>query len=388
MRVTLVSRIYRPEPAAASFYLGAVADALIAAGHSVDVVTAAPPRGMRLTPRGERIRTFPVLRDRSGYVRGYLQYLSFDVPLAIRTLLMRRPDVVFVEPPPTTGAVMRVVCAIRRIPYVYDAADIWSDAAAYATDSTFVIRTLRWLERFAMRGASELVTISDGVVVRTRELGVSSPITVTGFGADTSVFSYAEAEIEPVFLYAGTYSGLHGAGILIDAFARFLPDHPGFTLRFVGNGTERAALEARAAELGIGAAVEFLDSVSAVELRSHLAKATASLATLLPDGGYEYAFTSKVYSSLAVGCPVVFAGPGPTRPFIQSAGEHVAAGEAVEYDADAIAAALHRLSIRPPSASDRRAVADWTESEHSLSVIAQRVAGVIASVARPARSES
>ncbi|MDO5500237.1 MAG: hypothetical protein Q4F67_11230 [Propionibacteriaceae bacterium] len=34
-----------------------------------------------------------------------------------------------VEPPPTTGLVVRVACALRRTPYVYYAADLWSVAA-------------------------------------------------------------------------------------------------------------------------------------------------------------------------------------------------------------------------------------------------------------------
>lgn len=377
MRIALATRIYRPEPAAASFYLGAVADALVAAGHRVDVYTVRPPKGLRAVSRGERIRMFPVLRDRSGYVRGYVQYLSFDVPLALRLLFAKRPDAVFVEPPPTTGAVVRVVCAIRRIPYVYDAADLWSDAATHATGSGLVVRVLRALERFAMRGAASLVTISQGVVDRARELGVARPFTVTGFGADTSEFSYLAADREPVFVYAGTYSELHGAGVLVDAFARFLRAHPEYRLRFIGNGTEREALEARAAALGIADAVEFLDPLPASELGVHLARATASLATLLPGGSYEYAFTSKAYSSLAVGCPVIFAGPGPTGPFIDGAAETVRAGVAIDYDADAVAEAMGAFADRPASAAEREATAAWTEREHSLRAVASRVAEVV-----------
>ena len=143
MRVTLVSRIYRPEPAAASQFLGAVADALAEDGDDVTVLTARPPRRMAVPSSRERVKTFPVLRDRDGYVRGYLPYLSFDVPLAFRLLFARRPDVVFVEPPPTTGAVVRAICALRRVPYVYDAADVWSDAANMATGSSLVITVLR-----------------------------------------------------------------------------------------------------------------------------------------------------------------------------------------------------------------------------------------------------
>ncbi|MCW2289865.1 glycosyltransferase involved in cell wall biosynthesis [Leucobacter luti] len=380
MRIIIATRIYRPEPSAASFFLGSVADALTAGGHEVEVLTAKPLPGQGEASRGERVKTFPVLRDTNGYVRGYVQYMSFDIPLAFRLLFSRRPAAVFVEPPPTTGAVVRVVCALRRIPYVYDAADIWSDAAAQATSSGVVVKILRWLEKFAMRGAAELVTISHGVVDRVRQLGVTTPIDVTGFGADTSVFGYREVPQEKLFIYAGTYTGLHGADILIEAFAQFSETHPGYRLRFIGNGTGQDAMVSRARELGIAAAVEFADPVPAAELSPQLSSAVASLATLKPGGGYEYAFTSKAYSSLAAGCPVIFAGPGPTAPFMTEAATQVPVGAAVTYDAEAIAVAMRAAADAPLSAAERHRVAVWTAEHHSMRAVAERVAARIAAV--------
>lgn len=384
MRIVIATRIYRPEPSAASFFLGSVSDALTASGHEVEVLTAKPRPGQGEASRGESVRTFPVLRDANGYVRGYVQYMSFDIPLAFRLLFTRRPAAVFVEPPPTTGAVVRVVCALRRIPYVYDAADIWSDAAGQATDSGLVVRVLRGLERFAMRGAAELVTISQGVVDRVRSLGVTTPMDVTGFGADTSVFGFRETRTERLFIYAGTYTGLHGAEILIDAFAQFLQTHPGYRLRFIGNGTEQHEMQAKAATLGIQTSVEFADPIPAAELSPQLSRAVASLATLKPGGGYEYAFTSKVYSSLAAGCPVIFSGPGPTAPFIAEAAREVPVGVAVDYDATAIAEALRQAADAPLDPPDRQRVAEWTAKHHSMRAVAERVAArITAAGSRP-----
>lgn len=386
VRATIVSRIYRPEPAAASIFLGSVADALIAGGHTVDVITVDPPAGMTVESRGERVRTFPVLRDKTGYVRGYLQYMSFDVPLVFRLLFAKRPDVVFVEPPPTTGVVVRIVCAIRRIPYVYDAADVWSDAARLATDSGAVVRVLRAFERFAMKGAAHLVTISQGVEDRARELGVDGPITVTGFGADTNAFRVTESARERVFVYAGTFSAWHGADVLVDAFAQFSTTHPGYVLRFIGNGTERSALEARADELGVGDAVEFAAFVPPEELAPHLSSAVASLATQRPGTDYQYAFASKAYSALAAGCPVIFAGPGPTAGFIESANEHVRAGAGLPYTAEAVATAMRAFADDPLTSTERAALGAWAADEHSLDAAARRVVDVIESVAATSRS--
>ncbi|GAB6857053.1 glycosyltransferase family 4 protein [Microbacterium xylanilyticum] len=385
MRVLIASRIYRPEPSAASQFLGAVADALTENGDDVTVLTARAPRGMRDGKRVEQVRTFPVLRDREGYVRGYLPYLSFDVPLALRLLVAPRPDVVFVEPPPTTGAVVRVICALRRIPYVYDAADIWSDAAHMATSSTLVVRALRALERFALRGAAHRVTISAGVVARLRELGVDGPVTVTGFGADTTEFSYRPAPSGRTFVYAGSYSVWHGTEILIDAFADFSRSHPGYTLTFIGNGTERAVLEERARQHGVLDGITFLDAVPAPELLPHLSSAVASLATLRPGTAYAYAFATKTYSSLAAGCPVIFSGPGPTGPFLREADHHVRAGWACAYDAGRIAEAMRSAADDPATPQQREDLSRWTDRTHSLRAVARRVADVLHAAARRKR---
>src|SRR5699024_7919711 len=129
-------RIFLPEPSAASFRLAALVRALADDGARVDVLTVSPPAGVEpgdgapSAALPARVRRAPVLRDGSGYVRGYLPYLSFDLPLVWRLLRTRRPAVVVAEPPPTTGVVVRLVCALRGIPYVYYAADVWSDASA------------------------------------------------------------------------------------------------------------------------------------------------------------------------------------------------------------------------------------------------------------------
>lgn len=385
MRIAIVSRIYRPEPAAASLFLGAVADELIADGHELDVYTAEPPSAFGLESRGEHVRSWKVLRDKSGYVRGYAGYSSFDIPLFFRLLFGGKPDVVLVEPPPTTGAVVRIVCALRRIPYVYDAADIWSDAAQLEQVPGFVVRALRAVERFALRGASHTVAVSQGVVKRVRELGARRPVTVTGFGADAAQFAYAEAPQEKLFVYAGSYSPYHGAEILIEGFARFLTAHPGYTLRFIGNGVVKPALERLAQRLGIADRVEHLTPIAPGALRPHLAGAVASLATIKPETVYEYSYASKAFSSLMIGCPVIFAGSGPTIGLLDEANARVRAGRACAYDADAVAVAMAEFAERPATRDERKALADWTAQEYSLHAVARRVARIMTGTAKERR---
>lgn len=381
LRIVIATRIFSPEPSAASFMLEAIAKGFRDAGHHVTVLTTRSPAhdatATNEALHGITVRRAPVLRDRSGYVRGYLPYLSFDIPLFFRLLFSRRADLYLVEPPPTTGAVVRVATWLRRRPYVYDAADIWSDAAQLVTSSRVVLGLLRAVEVFALRGASRAFAISDGLIARLRELDVQVPATAIGFGVDTDAFSMdpAVTEVEPAdpyFIYAGTYSEWHGAGIFLDAFAEFSRTHPRHRLIFIGNGSERPLLTERARALGLDR-VEFRDPVDSTTLNPLLGAATASLASLKPGMGYDYAFTTKVYSSVASGCPTIFTGTGPTVEFLDSAAKTVSIGVAVPYSVEAVAQALHDAAEHPASIEERRALSSWAHDRFSLAAIAARV---------------
>jgi glycosyltransferase involved in cell wall biosynthesis len=375
MRVVIATRIFGPEVSAASAILRTWAEEFRDRGCEVTVVTARPPRGAVIDdPRGIEIRRARVKRDKQQYVRGYLSYMSFDIPLAFRLLFSRKADLYVVEPPPTTVAVVRVIAALRRTPYVVRAADSWTEAAELVRDNRFIIGTLKRLEAWGLRGARMLFAAHEPLMQRFREVGIDTPAVPIGFGADTKDFRYDEqppAE-PPVFVYAGTHSEWHGAGIFVEAMPAVLERHPDARLEFYGNGEERGAMLTRARELGVETAVEFHGPIPPVALSPILAGATASVASLAPVAPNEYALATKVYSSLAAGCPVIFTGVGPTIAFLDDAG-HPRAGVAVPYDVDATAAAMIAAADAPVQPPERAALARWSADEFSLAAIAQRV---------------
>lgn len=392
MRIAVVSRIFVPEPSAASLILQATVKAFSERGHEVVVYTASPPKALPAgeDPPGVRVRRARVKRDAQGYVRGYLSYMSFDIPVFFRLLFSRRADVYLVEPPPTTGAVVRGIAMLKRAPYVYDAADLWSDAAAMVTSNRLVLRVLRGIERFAMRGASRAFAVSDELVSRMRALGISVPVTVVGFGAETGEFRHLDTEpsVAPLLVYGGSYSEWHGAGVFVDAFEEVRRQHPDARLLFVGNGQERPVLEEAAAQRGVGG-VEFRDPVSPGELAILLNQATVSLASLRPGYGYDYAFTTKIYSSLASGCPVIFSGVGPTIDFLSASAAVQPVGVAVPYDADEVARAMLAAIAAPLSADRRRQMSEWAAESFSLDSVGHRVAaGTVAVAERAERARS
>jgi glycosyltransferase involved in cell wall biosynthesis len=382
MRISLVTRIYAPEPAAASFRLAALAESLAAGGDQVVVFTTHPPPALRDRETRERpgirIRRAPVLRDRAGQVRGYVQYLSFDVPAFLRLLVSRRADVVVVEPPPTTGFLVRLACAVRRMPYVYYAPDVWTYGAESTGAPKFVIAGVRWLERRAMRGASAVIAVTDGVADKVRSLVPDARVSVVPNGIDTEVFTPRGERLPdaPWGVYAGTTSEWQGADVFIRAMPRVLESMPEATIAFVGQGSAWASLRALAAEIA-PATVRFLDPVPPAEAAVWLRSARAGLVSLKPGQGYDFALPTKVYASTACGTPVVFAGVGAGAELVERAG----IGRRADYDVESVALAM----ISAFGDSDdvaRAAAAQWTRANASQSARAAEAAAVVRGAAR------
>lgn len=375
--VVVATRVYSPEPVAAAFRQEALVDALERAGAQVTVLTtrsAAARRGS--TAGGRRVSRWPVKRDAQGQVRGYVSYLSFDLPLALRLLLHRRMDALVLEPPPTTGLVGMVAAALRRVPFTFYAADVWSDAVDSVDGVPSLVRTaMRWAETTVWRRAARVLTISPGVQHRLEELiGPRPQLVMVGNGIDTDTFTPEGAdagEPGPYFVYAGTVSEWQGAGVFVDAFARVRAEHPEARLLFFSEGTGRDQLEAQVRREGLEG-IEFRDKIPPAEVAAQLRGNVAGLSSITPGQGYEFALPTKIYAATASGAPVIHAGEGAAHERIRDNG----LGWACEHDAEHVAEAMRRALAgegRPEVAHLRQ----WTLAHASLAGCAAQAAEAV-----------
>ncbi|NLF06112.1 MAG: glycosyltransferase family 4 protein [Actinomycetales bacterium] len=441
----VVSRLFAPEPAAAAFRLEALVRALAAAGTDVTVLTSnprpgSPPaddaalapavpdgagKGTEVSDGGQpatahpgrvRVRRARVLRDSSGYVRGYLPYLSFDVPAAFRLLAVRRPDVVVVEPPPTTGVMVRIVCALRRVPYVYYAADVWSDAARSTGSPGIVSNLLAGLEGWAMRGARGIVAVSEGVATRVHALaGPKVDVEIVRNGIDTTTFhptpsspptppadfgtfspvrqshlpkSAETAEVSGegggaggrYFLYAGTASEWQGAEVFVLALERVRERHPDVELVYLGSGSAWAGLLDLAQRSDPGA-VHLLAPVPPAQAARWHRGAVGALVSIVPGLGYDFALPTKIFAASASGVPVIFAGPtGTASEVVEDGGLGAAVGHDPEAVAEAMVTLLEAPEATDPALREARAtrLAAWTHEHASIARVGERVAALAA----------
>lgn len=381
LRVTVATRLFTPEVGAAAFRLQALVDGLVAAGAEVQVVTTRAPGGASAGAVPYRISRWPVLRDPGGNVRGYFQYLSFDIPAFFR-LLVQGADVVVSEPPPTTGLMVALSSRLRRRPYVYYAADVWSEALAATDVPGVVIGMMRRVEGFVLRRAACVIAISDAVAEQVAKFGVPSErLRVVANGVDTSVFSpQGETAVSdrPYFAYTGTISEWQGADVFVRALPIVQQKYPDAEIRFFGQGTDEPALRALAAEIAPGSVV-FGGVVPPRQAAAWLRGAAAALVSIKPGQGYDFAKPTKIYAAAGCGTRVIFAGAGEGAAVVADNG----LGDAVGHDPDAVAAAMIAALDTDDAGRDLRA--QWVADHASLAAAGQAAAAVIATVAEASR---
>lgn len=380
LKVVVATRLFTPEVGAAAFRLKALVDGLVEQGADVQVITTKPPRGSGPFKPTYRLSRWPVLRDSGGNVRGYVQYLSFDIPAFFR-LLTSDADVVVSEPPPTTGVAVALSSLLRRRPYVYYAADVWTEALSAMQVPSVVKKVMGAVEGRVLRRAAKVIAVSEPVATQVAHFNVPADrIVVVGNGVDTGVFRPDGAVADagnPYFVYTGTMSEWQGAGIFIRALPLVRERFPNVELRFFGQGADEDHLSGLAAETVPGA-VHFGGVVPPADAAGWIRGAVAALVSIKPGQGYDFAKPTKIYAAAGCGTPVVFAGQGDGAAIVESG--HL--GAAPAYEPRSVADAMIAVLEDPDQGTtqSRSARVQWVAENASLKASGQAAAQAILKV--------
>ena len=188
--------------------------------------------------------------------------------------------------------------------------------------------------------ATATVAVSDPVRDWVRERTGSDRVhTVPNGVSITRIVPRPEEIGDPVVTFVGTLKPWHGVADLLAAAA--LAKRP-WKLRIIGDGPERAALEAQAAGLGID--VDFRGAVAPADMPGQLAGSAIGVAPYPDLGGEQQQYFSplKVYEYLAAGLPVVATAVGQLPQILGELGTLVPPS-----DPAALAAAIDDLAADP-----------------------------------------
>jgi glycosyltransferase involved in cell wall biosynthesis len=325
IRILLFNEYFPPDTSATAKMAALAAEAL-AQRHQVTVLAGRPSYDpeerypMRLLRRDlrnnivvERVGSTAFPRQRmSGRISNYLSYLALAVPRA----LALRPDLVLaMTDPPVAGIAGAAIARRAKRPFVYNIRDLYPDMALGGG----IMRPSRWVERWeqmhrrALRQAARVIVLGDDMRSRILAKGVDPErVVVVRDGAVIPDVLASPAhpvaqEIRSGFpfvvLHAGNL-GFYGAwGTLLEA-ARLL-ENDGVGVVFVGDGANRASLEAAASGLRN---VRFLPFRPAQEVPCVMAAGDLHVVTVRR-GLEGVVVPSKLYSILAAGRPVLVVAP-------------------------------------------------------------------------------
>lgn len=321
MHILLFNEYYPPDTSATAKMAALVAETL-AKKHRVTVVAGRPSydpaeyypyrllrRDVRNGVEVERVGSTAYPRHRMRRrVSNYLTYLALAVP---RALSMRSDVILAMTDPPVAGIAGAFVARLSRRPFVYNIRDMYPDMAIGGD----IVRPSGWVERWeqmhrsALRHAARVIVLGDDMRDRIVEKGVAPERVVivrdgTSFPAslptqDDPIVHEIRGGFPFVALHAGNL-GFYGAwGTLLKAAEMLLDENLG--LVFVGDGANRAALEAEASN---ATNVRFLP-FRPVEQIPHVMMAGDVHIVTVRRGLEGVVVPSKLYGILAAGRPVL-----------------------------------------------------------------------------------
>ncbi len=194
---------------------------------------------------------------------------------------------------------------------------VWgSDVYDFPYESGIKGRLKGWLLRRNLRQADAVASTSEAMARQVRRLvpGID-PVAVTPFGIDTERFapqppSLPHAHDGIVIGTVKTLAPKYGIDLLLRAFAQVLSaagSNAALSLVIVGDGPQRAELEALSHTLGIAAQVRFVGAVSHTEVPQWLNRFDLYVAASRLDSE---SFGVAVLEASACGLPVVVSDVG------------------------------------------------------------------------------
>lgn len=284
---------------------------------------------------GENITVFRAFDSVLGY-RTFLgrlwSYFSFLFSALITSLfLIPNSDVIIASSPPIfIGALGWLTSVFKGAPFVFEVRDLWPDEAVELgfLKNNILIKMSLWLEKFLYNRAKAIVVNSPGLkeFLVSRKSVPNSKITVVPNPVNSESFKeppkYSPREKfnwgnKFVVLYAGSMSAVYDFDIVLDV-SKELKDKP-ILFVFLGDGRQKQTMRERAKRESIEN-VQFLDSVSAKEVRYFVRDADVGIATLKKEIGLlKYVYASKLFSYMAGKKPIVLAMEGASADLIQAA---------------------------------------------------------------------
>ena len=326
MKILLLNQFFPPDLAPTGQMAADLAEDLVAAGHSVTVVTSqgdylgGEKRDARSTWRGvEVVRVAATSLGKLTLAHRALDYSSFYASAGWMLRRLDPPDVIVAMTTPPLIAAAALGARHKGTKLVYWVQDLYPEiAVAFGAigESALHTRAMAAVSRRVMQASAQVVVLGEAMKERAVKAGARRDrVSIVPNWADGNVVRSIPHESNPlrdelargarfVVLYSGNIGRAHDVSTMVGA-ARKLADRTEIAFVFQGDGNKRAELELGTRGLPN---VCFVPYQPRERLAESLSAADVHLITLSPNvlGLLE---PSKLYGVMAAGRPAIYVGP-------------------------------------------------------------------------------
>jgi glycosyltransferase involved in cell wall biosynthesis len=299
------------------------AEALIAAGYSVDVLSLRSSFSAKTyTLGGVNVRTVSLGRKRGSLVRYAFEYTAFFLWALVRvTLQMTRKkyDAIDVNTLPDFLIFAAIFAKWMGARLVLDMHEITPEfyMSKYGiAESSMLVRLLKYQERASFEFADHVITINEPILellvsrglLKAKSTIIMNSADEARFASRSKICPAAELAAKPgtyVMMYHGTLTHVYGLDIAVQAFAVAHREMPGAEFWILGSGPEKGPLENLAQQLGIASKVKLIGQVLPGEIPAWLEKCEVGILPIRRDVFLEYASPNKLPEFIIMGKAVI-----------------------------------------------------------------------------------
>ena len=299
------------------------AEALVAAGYSVDVLALASSDSSSATYElnGVNVYALSLSKKRGSLVRYAFEYFAFLFWAFWKlSVLMekRRYKVVDVNTLPDFLIFAGLYAKLRGAKLLLDMHEITPEfyMSKYGkSEQSISIRVHKLIEWMSMKFADHVLTINEPINKLLQGRGLkASKSTVIMNAVDDALFASAVCTDAPeveganasfVMMYHGTLTHIYGLDISISAFGKVHQQMPGAEFWILGGGTEKKALEALVQKLGLNGKVKFIGNVLPQAVPQWLKRCDVGVLATRRDVFLDFSFSNKISEYIIMGKGVV-----------------------------------------------------------------------------------
>ncbi len=335
MRIIFFSDYFIPEIGAPAAHVYDRCRIWVEQGHEVTVITNTPnyPNGKPYNGYKNKfrywedidgikvLRVMTYMAENKGTIKRTLDYFSYFISSFLNSFFLKKPDVVLSTSPhifTPLGAIL--FSFLRRVPHVVEIRDLWPESIAATTGikkTSLIYKAFELIEFFIYRNSKNIILFTKAFKTSLQEKGINpDKMHVVINGANLKLFSeqkYDQSLARSLGLinkFIISYFGTHGlAHNLLNAInAAKLVQDDDIHLLFIGDGAEKQKMIKAVKEDNISN-VHFIDKKPRDELSKYWSISNAGLVHLKKDPAFKKVIPSKIFETMAIGIPIVYAGP-------------------------------------------------------------------------------